>query len=285
MIITITCNPAIDKTVYENKTVFDIGGKGINVSKLLKNLGIDSIATGFIGKNNKDIIIDKLNELGIKNHFIEIDGDVRTNVKRIIDNHLYEENEKGPIVTDNDKNKLIDYLGQFKNEIVVLSGSCTNNIYYELVNSLKENNNYVILDCEKDLLKQGILAKPDVIKPNRNEICEYFGCEYNEEIINKIKKLGLDLVCLSLDKDGAMFIYKDEVYYAKPMNIEYKSATGAGDSMVGAIAFSRLNNLDIIETIRLAVACASAACEEEGSKAPNKESILAKKERVKVIKL
>lgn len=286
MIITITCNPAIDKSLNENSITYDVGGKGINVSKLLKNLGVDSIATGFIGRNNKDVVLDKLDELGIEHHFIEVDGDVRTNTKRIINNQLFEENQRGPIINDSDKDKLIDYLKQFDNEIVVLSGSCTSNIYYDLVKVLKNNNNYVILDCDNQLLVDGIMASPNVIKPNKDEICKYFHCDYDENrIIEKTKCLGLDLVCISLGNEGSLFIYKDDVYKAQAMEIDYKNATGAGDSMVGAIAFSMLNNLDIMETIKLAVASASAACEVQGSSAPDKESIFEKKERVEVYKL
>lgn len=286
MVVTITCNPAIDKTIYDNKTVFDVGGKGINVSKLLKVLNVDSIATGFIGKNNKDIILNELDKIGIEHHFIEVDGEVRTNTKRIINNKLYEENQKGPNINEEDANRLLAYIKQFKNEIVILSGSCTRNIYYELVTELKKNSNYVILDCDNELLKQGIKAKPDVIKPNKAEICKYFNCEYNEqEIIEKVKQLNIDLVCISLGEEGSLFIYRDKVYKIKPINVDYHSATGAGDSMVGAIAFSKLNNLDIIETMRLAVACASAMCETEGSKVPNINSIISKKDEVEVLAL
>lgn len=284
MIITITCNPAIDKTIYEDKVVFDAGGKGINVSKIIKNLGADSIATGFIGKKNKNIIIDELDKLNIKHHFIEIDGDVRTNTKRIINNDLFEENEKGPSISEDNKNQLIDYLKQYSNDIVVLSGSCTSDIYYDLVKTLKDNNNYVILDCANELLVSGIKAKPDVIKPNKSEIIKFFNCEYNEsEIIEKIKKLGLDFVCLSLGDSGSIFIYKNKVYKVKPEEVDYRSALGAGDAMVAAIAYSKLNNFDIMETIKLAVACASATCETEGSKAPNKQSVILKKEKVEVL--
>lgn len=284
MIVTITCNPAIDKTIYEDKTVFDVGGKGINVSKVLKNLNVDSIASGFIGKNNKNVVTDELDKLNIKHHFIEVEGDVRTNTKKIINNDLFEENQKGPSISEEDKNNLIDYLKQFSNDIVVLSGSCTSDIYYDLVKTLKENNNYVILDCDNELLVSGIKAKPDVIKPNKNEITKYFNCEYNEsEIISKIRQLNLDLVCLSLGESGSIFIYKDKVYKAKSMDVEYRSALGAGDAMVAAIAYSRLNNFDIMETIKLAVACASAVCETEGSKAPDKQSVILKKEKVEVL--
>lgn len=286
MIITITCNPAIDKSLNENSITFDVGGKGINVSKLLKNLGVDTIATGFIGRDNKNVVLDKLDELGINHHFIEVDGQVRTNTKKIINNKLFEENQKGPLINDTDKEKLIEYLKEFHNEIVVLSGSCTSNIYYELVKVLKDNGNYVILDCDGQLLVDGVKAKPNVIKPNKNEICRLFNCDYEEkEIINKTKQLGLDLVCVSLGSEGSIFIYNDEVYKVKSMEIDYKNATGAGDSMVGAISYCRLNNLDIIETIKLAVACASAACEVEGSKAPTKENIFKMIEKVEVTRL
>lgn len=286
MIITITCNPAIDKTVYENKTIFDVGGKGINVSKVLKNLGIESVATGFIGKNNKNIVLDNLNELDINHQFIDVDGEVRINKKLIINNQLYEENQAGPEINEEDKNKLLVYLKQFHNEIVVLSGSCTNNIYYDVIKALKENNNYVILDCAGELLEEGLKAKPDAIKPNKEEICKYLKCNYNQdEIIAKLKELDLDLVCVSLGEEGSLFVRNNEAYKVEPMSVDYKSATGAGDSMVAAMAFSKLNNLDIIETSKLAAACASAACETEGTKAPKKEDIYLKKERVKVLKL
>lgn len=286
MIITITCNPAIDKSINENKTTFNIGGKGINVSKVLKNLGVDSIATGFIGRNNKNIILDKLDELNIKHNFIEVDGEVRTNTKTIINNQLYEDNKSGPLICEDDKNKLIDYLKRFNNEIVVLSGSCTLDIYYDLIKQLKENNNYVILDCAGKLLSEGIMAGPNVIKPNKDEITAYYKCDYNEaKIIEKIKWLDLDLVCLSLGDEGSLFIYKDNVYKVEPMKVNYRNATGAGDAMVAALAYSRQNGLNIEDTIKLAVACASSACETEGSLAPTKQEIFAKINDVNIIKL
>ena len=85
-IITITCNPAIDKSIYEDREVFDIGGKGINVSKTLKVLGLDSICIGFVGKDNKELWYNHLDSLNLDYHFIEVDGKIRTNTKRIINN-------------------------------------------------------------------------------------------------------------------------------------------------------------------------------------------------------
>lgn len=264
MIVTITCNPAIDKTIIDNKTVFEVGGKGINVSKTLKLLNTSSIATGLIGKKNKDIIINRLNNLGISNYFIEIEGNVRTNTKIIKNGVLTEENENGPIVNINDINNLLDYLKQFHNQIVTISGSISSNvdtkIYGEMIKQLKANNNYVIVDCSGELLKYAIDAKPNVIKPNRKEICDYFKIDYDEEIIiDKTKQLGLDLVCVSLDKDGALFI-GDCVYKADAIDINCINSVGAGDAMVSAIAYSIENKLSMIDMIKLSMACSAACC-------------------------
>lgn len=286
MIITITCNPAIDKTVYENKTVFDIGGKGINVSKVLNNLNTKSIVTGFIGNENKDLVVNDLNSLEIENHFIEVKGKVRTNTKYIRDNNLIENNEDGPNITSKDIENLFNYLSNFRNEVIVISGSAPKstdkNIYRDMVSLLKKNNNYVILDCANDLFKNAIEAKPNVIKPNKEEICKYFNVEYDKElIINKCKELDIDLICLSLGEDGAIFI-GNEVIECKPLKIKYSSAVGAGDAMVASIAYGKVNNYDLVETIKLAMACASAACETEGTKPPEYDSIMMKINEVKL---
>ena len=283
MIITITCNPAIDKTIKDNNTIFDIGGKGINVSKVLKSLGVDSICTGFIGKDNKNIIYDKLDELDIKHHFIEINGAIRTNTKRIINNELIEENEKGPTPIKEDINNLINYLKEFKNEIVVISGSSNVNIYYDLVKLLKKNNNYVILDADKDLLVDGIKACPNIIKPNKDEISRLFNIDYDEKVVTKkCKELNMDLICISLGKDGALFINEDKVYKAKALDVKYASAVGAGDAMVASFAYSKLNNYDIKNTISLAIAASCASVETSGTKPPNKDKVFAYQKEVKV---
>lgn len=286
MIITITCNPAIDKTVYENNTVFDIGGKGINVSKVLKKLNTNTIATGFIGKENKDLVIANLNDLEIQNNFIEVDGYVRTNTKRIVNGNLIEENQDGPCINSDNINDLFYYLKDFSNEIVVISGSAPSSadrhIYKNMIDFLKENNNYVILDCDKDLFKYAIEAKPNVIKPNKEEICKYFNIEYDEkEIINRCKKLDIDLICLSLGSEGALFI-ADDVYRCKPLDIKVSSTVGAGDAMVGAIAYSKYNNFNTMDMIRLAMAASAASCTTEGTKPAELETINSLINKVKI---
>lgn len=272
MIITITCNPAIDKTNINDKTYVEVGGKGINVSKALHTLNENSLALGFVGENDKDLFEDNLNKYNIDYDFIFFDGKTRVNTKTIKDNHLIEDNEIGKEIDDSKLQKLKNKLNNYRNEIIVISGSAPVNVrktyYYELIEICKKNNCFVILDSSKELLKNGIDAIPNVIKPNKDEFCELYNIEYSKEnIINKAKELinlGIQMVIVSLGKDGALFICKDYVYDVNPIDVNYVSSLCSGDSMVAAVAFGIKNNLVIEEIIKLSIALASASVEEVG---------------------
>ena len=270
MIVTVTCNPAIDRSIINNNETFDIGGKGINVSKALNTLGQKSMLTGFLGKDNKELVLNDLDSLSLFHHFVLVDGKVRTNTKRIIDNELFEENEKGPFIDDRSKEKLFSYLSTYINSTIVISGSLSENVerdyYAKLITMLKKHNCYVILDCDKQLLKKAIDAKPNVIKPNKKEICELFNIEYDKQLlIDKCKQLvnsGIELVVVSMGKEGSLFINKDHVYQINEIELNYVSSLCAGDSMVAGIAYGKENNMSLLDTIKLAVACARCSVEQ-----------------------
>ena len=272
MILTITCNPAIDKSINGNNESFNIGGKGINVSKALNTLGLKSMVTGFLGKDNKDLFIEDLDSLKLPHHFVLVDGKARTNTKTIINNELYEENEVGPYIDLDAQKKLKEYLNTYMNSIVVISGSAGSNVestyYKELIEIAKTNNCYVIFDASKDLFKEGIKAIPNCIKPNKQEICELFNIEYDKNLmIEKCKELlhiGIELIVVSLSEEGSIIISNDGVYEIEEIELNYVSSLGAGDSMVAALAYGKENNLSLIETIKLAVASARCTVEEIG---------------------
>ena len=283
-IITITCNPAIDKTIYEDHTERNIGGKGINVSKVLKKMGTDSLCTGFLGKENGELVKDFLHEEGIEEHFISIEGRVRTNTKKIINQTLIEENEKGPDVSEEKIRELKDYLSSVHGQITVISGSAPSNVnehfYEELTALLKENGNYVILDCDKKLLANGIKAHPDVIKPNIEELSYlYPEIKDTEDAIRIAKTLPVDLCILSMGGDGALFI-KDKVRHCDALKVNYSSPVGAGDAMVAAAAYAAKKELSFEETITLCMAASAASVETDGSKAPEYDRIKALCEEV-----
>lgn len=297
MIITVTLNPAIDKTAHVEKMVpnglnrlnniiLDVGGKGINVSKAIKELGGKSTCTGFVAGSNGKWIEDKLDSLGLDYKFRHVEGNTRINLKVLDrDMNLTELNDAGDEIRENDLRYLKeDLLEMVKaNDIVVLAGSVPSgvpvNIYQELIIMLKEKGAKVILDADGELFTHGIEAIPTLIKPNKYELCKYFNLSEDVsdvELVSHAKKLlykGIETIVISLGSKGAIFITNEETAYVKGLNIIAHSAVGAGDSMVGALAYGISEELELIPLIKLAVATSAGAVMTKGTKAPNRSVV------------
>lgn len=304
MIITLTLNPALDKTVEvsgfcinslnkEIKTIKDPGGKGINVSKVLKSLGINSIATGFLGGDTGKFIENSLKAIGIGNDFVNITDETRTNLK-IYDNTTEETtelNELGPIICDKKLEELKVKLLGYANEssIFVLSGSAPRgiekNIYKEVIMELVEKGSKVILDADGDLLKYGIEAKPMLIKPNIHELERLNDIKLNtiDEIVKCCKtyiEKGIQNVVVSMGSEGALLVTNGLILKANPIKVKAHSSVGAGDAFVGAIAYALQNNLDVKSMMKLAIATSAGAVMTEGTKPMSREWIFENKEKV-----
>lgn len=297
MIITVTLNPAIDKTAHVekmipnglnrlNNIILDVGGKGINVSKAIKELGGKYICTGFVAGSNGKWIEDKLDSLGLEYKFRHVEGNTRINLKVLDrDMNLTELNDTGDQISENDLRYLKEDLIEMvkPNDIVVLAGSVPSGvpvtIYQELITMIKAKGAKVILDADGDLFTQGIKASPTLIKPNKYELCKYFGIseEVNDvELVSHAKKLlykGIETVVISLGSRGAIFITNEETAYVKGLNIIAHSAVGAGDSMVGALAYGISEDLELIPLIKLAVATSAGAVMTKGTKAPSRSVV------------
>ncbi len=297
MVITVTLNPAMDKTLTivdftigdvnrVSKLRYDIGGKGINVSKVLKNFGIESTCTGFLGGLWKETFQVELTKRKINNSFINISHDTRTNTK-IVDsiNETYTDvNEPGPNIS---KVEMDEFLIKFKSlcspsDIVVLSGgvspSVSKDIYRKLIKTAKEKGSFVILDADGELLKEGIKEKPDVIKPNEHELelllNKTLGNE--DEIISEATKLiesGVGSILISRGHKGAIYVTGNEALYCKGLKVPVKSTVGAGDSMVAALVYSKINNFSNENTLKYAVASGTAAVCLEGTEACDLKSV------------
>lgn len=289
MIITVTMNPAVDKTAYVDSIVVgglnrlanvisSPGGKGINVSKTIDALRGDSIATGFVAGNNGDYITKYLEDANIKNDMVNVDGNTRVNLKVLDkDMELTELNEVGPSISapkiQELKEKILSLVSQ--NDIVVLSGSVPNGvektIYKELITVLKEKQIKVVLDADGELFRNGMEAYPNVIKPNKYEICKHFDVDENisqEKLIELGQKLlskGVDLVVISMGKEGAIFIDENQVGIAKGLKIKADSSVGAGDAMVAALAYAMDQKMNFIDMATLAMATSAGACITKGT--------------------
>lgn len=290
MIITVTMNPAIDKTAYidtmhvgglnrlQNINITP-GGKGINVSKTIANLEYESIATGFLAGSNGAYIKSHLDTVSINNDMVFVEGETRTNLK-VIDVHkeLTELNEVGVQISPRDLQSLNDKLISLiqAKDIVVLSGSVPQgvpkDIYAKLVEEIKQREAKVILDADGSLFEQGVVAIPNVIKPNKYELCKYFNVEeeINDlEVVKLAKRLlsqGMELIVVSMGHEGALFIDNAHCVKVAGLDINVNSTVGAGDAMVAALAYAMDKHLSFEEMVTLAVATSAGACESEGTK-------------------
>jgi 1-phosphofructokinase len=294
MIITLTLNPALDKTAeldvleigalnrLQNITS-DAGGKGINVSKMIAALGGKSLATGFIGGKSGQEIIEQLNKLGIENDFINISQNTRTNLK-VIDKKrcLTELNEPGPCISQEEIDLLKSKVSALAKEgnIFVFSGSIpkgvSDSIYAELIRDISSKGK-VFLDADSKVFKNAVNEKPDFIKPNLHELSEFFGIDKEIEpkeaakYCLKFLDMGIKTIALTLGGDGAMFFNADESYYVPALKVEVKSTVGAGDSFVGAFAYAVERNMNLKDTIALAIAASAGAVTTVGTNPPSKE--------------
>lgn len=289
MIVTVTLNPAIDRTIVVEeinkkdvtrveKTRRDAAGKGINVSKVIASLGGNTICSGFLAGENGKFMIEKLSKLGIKTDFVWIDGETRENIKiqESFKNKVIEINEKGPSIVQKDLQKIEKKLDLLlhKGDILVLAGSVPigvpTEIYHKLIVKYNNLGIITILDTSLELLKQSLSAKPKIIKPNLYELSKLLDKELDkeEDIILEAQKLcnqGIEEVIVSLGKEGSLYVNKDLVYKVLPPSLKVKSTVGAGDSYLAGFTYAIDQGYDLERKLKFASSVASASCMVEGT--------------------
>ena len=291
MIRTVCLNPAIDKTIQvPNFTLdavnrvtelrADAGGKGINVSKVIKELGGQSVAYAILAGDAGKTIANMVEAAGIDVVSVESEGETRTNTK-IVDQELHtntDVNEPGPKVTDAQLTELLDRLVAdiVPGDTVVLAGSIPAgtaiDTYGTWVKACKDAGAKVFLDADGEVLAKGIEAGPSMIKPNDIELSGMVGRELDtlEKIDSAAREImagGVEWVTVSMGGEGALFVTPEKTYKASSPKVKVGSTVGAGDSVVAAIAYAQDEGLDIIETIKLAVATGAANVSMSGTQA------------------
>ena len=286
MINTITLNPSLDyivkvddfKVGHVNRTSKeDIypGGKGINVSIVLKNLGVKNRALGFTAGFTGEEIEKLVANHGVDNEFIRLEkGMSRINVK-LKSKEESEINGMGPDISKNDIEKLYEKLEALKaGDFVVLAGSIPNSlpddIYETIMKDFKDKEINFVVDATKDLLLNVLKYKPFLIKPNHHELGEMFNVKLNskDEIITYAKKLqeiGARNVIISMAGDGAILIEENgEITISDTPKGTLVNSVGAGDSMVGGFLAGIAENKNIKEAFKIGVATGSASAFSEG---------------------
>ncbi|WP_342429664.1 1-phosphofructokinase [Neobacillus sp. FSL H8-0543] len=278
MIYTVTLNPSLDYIVEldqialgelnrTNKETKFPGGKGINVSQVLKRLDVNNKALGFLGGFTGDYIESYLHSLDIQTEFVRIPEDTRINVKLKSEKET-EINAKGPSITAENFEALKSKIRELTNaDLLVLAGSIPSSLpdstYEELVKICNENGTRFVVDAEGDLLKKVLPFKPFLIKPNHHELGDLFNTEITscEEVIpygKELIKSGAQNVIVSLADKGAVLITKDKAIIASVPKGKVQSSVGAGDSMVAGFLATYEKTKSIEEAFRFSVAAGSA---------------------------
>lgn len=279
MIYTLTLNPSIDYLVNienfqsnkVNRVSEDIkfpGGKGINVSRVLKNFDVDTVCLGFIGGFTGEFIENHLKNTSISTDFIKVSGDSRINVK-IKSNSETEINGAGPIISDEHLEKLFEKLRLLKaNDILVLAGSIQkslpNDLYLKIQQEVLKNKVKVVVDTSGKALIEAVKNKPFLIKPNNHEIEEIFNCKISseKELINYGKKLvemGAENLIISLAGDGALLITSNKVFKGTAPKGIVKNSVGAGDSLVAGFLAEYIKEENILNAFKVGIATGSAS--------------------------
>ena len=285
MIYTVTFNPAIDYVVKTdkmksgevnraNEEKMYFGGKGINVSLVLRELGIKSRAFGFIAGFTGEAIENGLASQGIETGFVRLkNGFSRINVKIKSDEET-ELSGRGPDIPDDAVKELFEKLEMIKDgDTLVLAGSIPpslpSDIYEKILAHLEGRKIKTVVDATKDLLLNVLKYRPFLVKPNNHELGEMFGVkletvEQIAEYAEKLRKMGAENVLVSMAGDGALLIDETgKVYHQGVCKGTVKNSVGAGDSMVaGFIAGAEKGDYEY--ALKLGTACGGATAFSDG---------------------
>lgn len=292
MITTICLNPSIDKTVEIasleigevnriRSVRVDMGGKGLNVAVVAHRLGLEVQCIGCMGRESAQMM-DRLisREEGLKTAFLQVPGDVRTNLKVVSSSGqgVTEFNELGEPLSDNDLNSFFEMAEELTrgNEYVVVTGSvrpgCSESVYRDLMCRVSPAK--CILDCADKQLIRGLEARPFLIKPNLSELESTMGTSLRTlrgiraaavELVNR----GAQNVIVSMGKMGALFTNGDQTLFAPGLPVQAKSTVGAGDAMVGGLLMGLKSEETLDKALRYGIAAGAASVLTEGTQLMN----------------
>ncbi len=280
MIYTVTLNPAIDYVINMDNPVLGVinrsesesihcGGKGINVSYVLKELNVESIATGFLSGFTGKEIEETLNRDNIENDFVHLEnGFSRINVK-IRGDEETDINTSGPYASDFDMHLLYKKLENLtEHDVLIISGSApkksNDDTYAKILSKVNKSGVTTVVDCSGKMLLNSLEYEPFLIKPNVQELCSTFNTKITtlhdiEKYAIKLQTLGAKNVLVSMgDKGSVLFTDTKQVIMQSAPKGEAKDTVGAGDSMVAGFIAGYLKTHDYKYALKIATACGSA---------------------------
>lgn len=309
MICTVTLNPAYDKTVEVKDLIprqvntilsvrFDPGGKGINVSRVLAEMGHPTKALGIIGGDTGLYIKSHLESHGIPTGFVETDQPTRTNltVIDIDDPPATELNEPGPVIDESIilqvEKTILDALTDCRMFVFAgsLPGGCPSDTYCRLIDLVRRRGATAILDTRDQALADGIKATPFMIKPNHHEAGDLLGrkvenVEDAADACREFNRLGIEVAIISMGSKGAVMASSQGTFHGIPPAVKVDSAVGAGDSLVAGVSMGLALGYSHCDALRLGIAAGTATATTPGTALCRKEVVEAINNQVEIVQI
>ncbi|MBC8066597.1 MAG: 1-phosphofructokinase family hexose kinase [Chlorobia bacterium] len=292
MVLTVTLNPSVDRAVFIQqlkvgdtnrvvRTETDAGGKGVNLSRVLRELGGETVATGFLGGGAGAYICKVLDLQSVPHCFVEVAGNTRTNfsVEDEAQNPPTTFNERGPEVTDEDIHRLFDRVREYLPRItwLAMGGSlppgASADIFRKLVELAHEHGIKALVDADGEAMKLAMLARPDFIKPNEKEASRLLDRELSgrndsiEAAQELYRQLGGDgkVAVVSRGAGGAVLACGEGEFDGMTPNVEMRSTIGCGDSMLGGMLWAMGTGMSLEEAFRWGLASGAATAATDGT--------------------
>ncbi len=288
MIVTVTLNPAVDKTCRLQELILGqvnrldstksiAGGKGVNVTKILRQFDYPVTAMGFLGGYSGRMIEDSLKQMGAICRFTPISEETRVSTNILAeDGYVTEILEPGPVITKQELNSFLEeYRSCIKEcEVVVLSGSIPRgveaDIYKTLIQMAKQQGCKVFLDTSGEALRQGVEAAPNLIKPNQKELEYLVGKRITsrEELIEEAGKLlqkGIEKVLISLGAKGLLYVDREGWLLQPACQVDVVNTVACGDTVVASYCMSVCEGKERSKALKCATALSAANATTEVS--------------------
>jgi 1-phosphofructokinase family hexose kinase len=289
MIYTLTLNPALDlefsveeirynQVLRASRVRADCGGKGFNIARALREVGVSCQAWGLVGGKTGERLAEELEKLGVQAQFTWIAGETRTNIAVVTSplEQYIKVNQAGPAVT---KPELEDLLGKIRGvaragDVWVLSGSlppgAPADTYFPIINEIQMAGGKALVDADGETLLQACRARPFLVKPNALEAGEVTGIAINTpqeaaQACRRFHEWGVEAVLITLAEQGAVLSVNGEAWWARPPEIPIQSPIGAGDASLAGFVWGLNRGLDYPQCLRLCVASGTASASLPGT--------------------
>lgn len=294
MIVSVTLNPSVDHALFLDELKLhdtnrvkrvekDAGGKGVNLSRVAKEIGGGTLAIGFLGGGPGAYVRSVLDREGVSHEFVPVSGDTRVNfsVEDGSDQPPTTFNEKGPVISESELTEFLELADRTleRAKWLCIGGSLPQNVptgvYAQLTKLGRSKGVKVVLDADGEALKLGLLEGPDLIKPNAQEAERFLGYAVDRsnanqaatELRNLLKEHGNEHshVLISLGADGAVLSTPSGNWIADSPKVDVKSTIGSGDSMIAGYVQSLVSGKTCEESFAMGVACGAATASTDGS--------------------